>query len=148
MRTDEARRAFEAVLPALLGAIAESVDARATAVRLDNFVRQLPSGVQFFAMLEANPALVPLLGRLLSLSPILADALARTPELFDVMLDPQAFAPLPDSAALIAELQALTRGESYEDILDRTRRWTAERRFQIGAQLIEGHSDPLLAARS
>lgn len=148
LRADEARRAFEMVLPALLGVLAQGVDTRATAIRFDTFVRSLPSGVQFFAMLEANPALVPLLGRLLSLSPPLADALARTPELFDVMLDPQAFAPLPERAQLLAELQALTRGADYEDILDRTRRWTAERRFQIGAQLIEGHCDPLTAAQS
>ncbi|MGL4542413.1 MAG: glutamine-synthetase adenylyltransferase, partial [Polymorphobacter sp.] len=31
---------------------------------------------------------------------------------------------------------------------DRVRSWTGERRFQIGAQLIEGVADPLVAARS
>ncbi len=146
LRTPEARRAFEAVLCNLLDAFAASVDARATSVRFDNFVRQLPAGVQFFALLEANPRLVPLLGRLLGLSPVLADSLARTPDLFDVMLDPEAFAPLPSAAALEAELRALTDGGDYQDILDRTRRWTAERRFQVGAQLIEEHTDPLRAA--
>ncbi len=146
LRTPEARRAFEAVLCKLLDAFSASVDPRVTAARFDSFVRQLPAGVQFFALLEANPRLVPLLGQLLGLSPVLADALARTPDLFDVMLDPEAFAPLPPAATLEADLRALTQGGDYQDILDRTRRWTAERRFQIGAQIIEGHADPLRAA--
>ncbi|MBC7505731.1 MAG: glutamine-synthetase adenylyltransferase, partial [Sandarakinorhabdus sp.] len=37
---------------------------------------------------------------------------------------------------------------AMEDVLDRVRRWTGERRFQLGAQLIEGRTDPLVAARS
>ena len=63
--------------------------------RLDGFFEQLPAGVQFLGFLNANPKLIGLLGRLLGVTPVLADALARTPDLFDVLLDPEAFAPLP-----------------------------------------------------
>ncbi len=149
LRSAPARTAFEAVLPALVAGIAEAADPPTAAARLDGFLAALPQGAQFFALLEANPRLIGLLGHLLGVAPVLADALARDPALFDVMLAPDAFAPLPDAAALAAELASFTAtAQALEDLLDRVRRWTGERRFQLGAQLIEGRTDPLLAARS
>jgi glutamate-ammonia-ligase adenylyltransferase len=149
LRSETARDAFEAVLPALIDGIAEAADPATAAARLDGFLAALPQGAQFFALLEANPRLLGLLGHLLGVAPVLADALARDPALFDVMLAPDAFDPLPGAAALAAELASFTGMASVlEDVLDRVRRWTGERRFQLGAQLIEGRSDPLVAARA
>ena len=148
LRSEAARASFEALLPALCTVLAEAADPAQAAARFDAFLSQLPAGVQFFALLEANPPLVPLLGRLLGRTPVLADALARTPALFDVLLGPDAFAPLPDAPELRAELDRLIAGAAgLEDVLDRVRRWTGERRFQLGAQLIEGHADPLRVGR-
>lgn len=146
LRSPDAQHALEAVLPRLIEALGAQPDPRTAASRLDAFLEQLPAGVQFLGFLDANPRLIGLLARLLGVTPVLADALARTPDLFDVLLDPEAFAPLPDAAALTAELNAFVGAGHLEDRLDRVRRWTAERRFQIGAQLIEGLADPLDAA--
>lgn len=149
LRSETARNAFEAVLPALIASVAEAADPAKAAARLDGFLGALPQGAQFFALLQANPRLVDLLGHLLGVAPVLADALARQPALFDVMLAPDAFAPLPDAAALAAELTSFIGADApLEDALDRVRRWTGERRFQLGAQLVEGRTDPLVAARS
>ena len=149
LRSEAAREAFEAVLPALVAGIAEAADPATAAARLDGFLGALPQGAQFFALLQANPRLIGLLGHLLGVAPVLADALARDPALFDVMLAPDAFEALPDAAALAAELARFTATASaLEDVLDRVRRWTGERRFQLGAQLIEGRTDPLVAARA
>ena len=153
LRSEPARTAFEAVLPALLAGIADAADPGVAAARLDGFLSALPQGAQFFALLQANPALVGLLGHLLGVAPVLADALARDPALFDVMLAPDAFAALPDAAALTAELVAYVGVGSdsaalLEDLLDRVRRWTGERRFQLGAQLVEGRGDPLAVGGS
>jgi glutamate-ammonia-ligase adenylyltransferase len=155
LRSETARAAFEVVLPALLDGVATAADPAAAATRLGAFLAAMPAGAQFFAMLQANPRLIALLGRLLGVTPVLAYALARDPALFDVMLGPDAFAPLPGRAALTAELAAYAgagsgapEGGALEELLDRVRRWTGERRFQLGAQLIEGATDPLLAARS
>jgi len=148
LRSETARAAFERVLPALLEGVAAADDPARTAARLDSFLEQLPPAAQFLTLLEANPRLVALLTHLLGVAPVLADALARTPALFDVMLGPDAVAPLPDAEALQAELQQLVNGaDNFEEKLDRVRRWTSERRFLIGARLTEGHSKPLDAAR-
>ncbi len=149
LRSEAARDAFEAVLPALLAEIAGADDPAMAAARFDSFVAALPAGAQFFALLRANPRLIGLLGRLLGVTPVLADALARDPALFDTLLSHDAFAPFPDGAALVIELQRFAAGANgLEDVLDRVRRWTGERRFQLGAQLIEGVADPLAAART
>jgi glutamate-ammonia-ligase adenylyltransferase len=149
LRSVPARAAFEAVLPALVAGVAGAADPAVAAARLDGFITALPQGAQFFALLEANPRLIGLLSHLLGTAPVLADALARDPALFDVMLSPDAFEPLPGAVALAAELAGfIGPSAALEDVLDRVRRWTGERRFQLGAQLIEGRTDPLAAARS
>ncbi|MFZ4688870.1 MAG: bifunctional [glutamine synthetase] adenylyltransferase/[glutamine synthetase]-adenylyl-L-tyrosine phosphorylase [Polymorphobacter sp.] len=149
LRSEPARQAFEAVLPALVDGIAKAADPPVAASRLDGFLGALPQGAQFFALLQANPRLIALLGHLLGVTPVLADALARDPALFDVMLAPDAFGPLPAGDVLAAELADFTAAaDGLEDLLDKVRRWTGERRFQLGAQLVEGQSDPLRAARS
>jgi len=142
LRADAAKRAFEAVLPDLLRAFAAAADPAHAAARLDTFLVDLPAGVQFFALIEANPKLLPLLGRLLGIAPVLADALARRPALFDALLARDGFDDLPGRAALVGELTAAVGNATSEQRLDRTRLWTADRRFQLGAQLIEGR-DPL-----
>lgn len=148
LRSPAARASFERLLPSLTASLAQAADPATAAARLDAFLSALPAGVQLFALLEANPALVPLLGRLLGVTPLLADALARTPALFDVLLGSDAFGALPDADALATELADQVVGvRDVEIVLDRVRRWTGERRFQLGAQLIEGRADPLRVAR-
>ncbi|MEI6486154.1 MAG: bifunctional [glutamine synthetase] adenylyltransferase/[glutamine synthetase]-adenylyl-L-tyrosine phosphorylase [Sphingomonadales bacterium] len=148
LRTEAARADFEAVLPVLVARLAAAADPATAASRLDGLLSALPAGAQFFALLRANPRLVGLLGNLVGVTPVLAEALARDPALFDVMLSPDAFAPLPPADVLAAELGRLCRGGGLEERLDRVRRWTAEYRFQLGAQLVEGHADALAVARS
>jgi len=149
LKSEAARGDFEIILPALIERLAAAADPREAANRLDGLLGSLPAGAQFMALLRANPRLVILLGNLIGVTPVLAGALARDPALFDVMLAPDAFAPLPDAAALAADLASLCRGaDGVEAHLDRVRHWTAERRFQLGAQLIEGHGDALAVGHS
>lgn len=147
LRAEASRHEFEELLPELLAMLAAAADPAQAAARFDSFLEQLPAGLQFFALLAANPPLVPLLGRLLGVTPVLANALARDPALLDVLLAPDAFAPLPDAAMLRAGLAQFVRGARHLEVtLDRVRNWTGEHRFQIGAQLIEARVDPLVAA--
>ncbi|MDT7934186.1 MAG: glutamine-synthetase adenylyltransferase [Sphingomonadaceae bacterium] len=149
LRSDAARSAYAEIEPALLAALADSADPQGAVARFDRFLGALTAGAGFFALLAANPALVGLLGRLLTATPVMADALARSPYLFDILLDPQTLTVLPSAEALRADLAlraARARGE--EDLLEAVRRGVAERRFLFGAKLLEGLADPLAAARA
>ena len=153
LRSESARADFEAVLPGLIARLAAAADPATAASRLDGLLAALPAGAQFLALLRANPRLVGLLGNLVGVTPVLAEALARDPALFDVMLAPDAFLALTDAEGLTRQLASLCEGAQpgtlgLEDVLDRVRRWTAELRFQLGAQLIEGHADALTVGRS
>ncbi|WP_448578219.1 bifunctional [glutamine synthetase] adenylyltransferase/[glutamine synthetase]-adenylyl-L-tyrosine phosphorylase [Thermaurantiacus sp.] len=145
LRRPEAMAAFETVLPALAKAIGRGPDGRARLLRFDEFVQALPSGVQFWRLLVAHPPLAGLLASILATTPMLADSLARRPELIDVVIDPPP--PLATLGEALAELGRPQPDEPLEPLLDRVRRWTAERRFRIGLDLLEGRRPPLDAAR-
>jgi glutamate-ammonia-ligase adenylyltransferase len=146
LRALEARLAFETVAPALVAEVGSGRHGREGLLRLDRMIAALPSGVQFWRLLAANRPLLDVVARLLTTTPYLSDALAARPDLIDVLLEPAA--PLPDVAAARAELAMLTASLSGEPLLDRVRRWTAERRFQLGVALLDGRVEPLEAGRT
>jgi glutamate-ammonia-ligase adenylyltransferase len=145
LRAPESQRAFETVIPALVQQLGCGPTGRESLLRLDQMISALPSGVQFWRLLAAHPALAKVVGRLLTTTPLLADALAKRPSLLDVLLEPAS--PLPDAGAARAELASLCRGLDGEHLLDRVRIWTAERRFALGVQLIDGSVSPGVASR-
>ena len=68
-----------------------------------------------------------------------ADHLARSPHVFDVLLDPEFFGPLPNLPELKGLLGAqLVQALDYEGKLDAARRFAREQMFRVGAQIIEG----------
>ncbi|WP_448582897.1 bifunctional [glutamate--ammonia ligase]-adenylyl-L-tyrosine phosphorylase/[glutamate--ammonia-ligase] adenylyltransferase [Thermaurantiacus sp.] len=146
LRAPESRAAFETLAPSLVRAVGTGRAGRAGLVRLDQFIGALPSGVQFWRLLLAHPPLAALLARLLTATPLLANALAARPELFDVVIDPPP--PLARIEMAIEELEAYADAgrADLETLLDRTRRWTAERRFRIGVDILEGRREVLEAA--
>jgi glutamate-ammonia-ligase adenylyltransferase len=145
LRAPESQRAFEQVIPQLVQQVGTGRTGREALIRLDQLITALPSGVQFWRLLAAHPALLKVVARLLTTTPLLADALARRPSLLDVLLEPAS--PLPDIAAASAELESVCRGLEGEQLLDRVRIWTAERRFALGVQLIDGTVSPADASR-
>lgn len=145
LRAPEARAAFESVIPGLVLQVGGGRAGREGLLRLEQMIAALPSGVQFWRLLAAHPPLAKVLGRLLTGTPLLADALARRPSLIDVLLEPAP--PLASAAEAEAELRAVARGLAGEPLLDRVRSWTAERRFLLGVQLLDGSCRPLAAAR-
>lgn len=143
LRSSAAREAFEAMLPALLPAIARASHPEHALNRLSDIVERLSSGVNFFRLLEARPDLSLLLAKILAHAPALADQLARRPELFEGLFDASSFS-MPPSAADFAEvLRAAMAGRPYDVALDRARRLVNERRFALGVQLIDRRRDPL-----
>ena len=143
LRSPAAQHAFEAMLPALLQAMAAGTDPDHALNRLSDIVERLSSGVNLFRLLEARPALAELLAKVLAHAPALADQLARRPELFEGLFDASSFAMPPEAEKFADILAEAMRGRPYDDSLDRARRLVNERRFALGVQLIDRRRDPL-----
>ncbi|TPG39002.1 bifunctional [glutamate--ammonia ligase]-adenylyl-L-tyrosine phosphorylase/[glutamate--ammonia-ligase] adenylyltransferase [Sphingomonas koreensis] len=143
LRSPAAQAAFEDALPGLIDALGAAPDANAALARLDTILGRLPSAINFFRLIEAQPALAHLLGDILCHAPPLAAALGRRPELFDGLVDASALDPVGNVAALIGEMRRGALHGDYQGVLDHVRRIVGEKRFALGAQIVAGASDPL-----
>ncbi|MFC0203568.1 bifunctional [glutamine synthetase] adenylyltransferase/[glutamine synthetase]-adenylyl-L-tyrosine phosphorylase [Novosphingobium soli] len=143
LRSDAARNAFAAISPDLLAAFAAAPEPERALARWEQLLDNLPSAINLFNLLEARPALLGLLARILGLAPPLADALARRADLLDPLIDASAF-ELPGAVdRIVAELTRYEVGDDYERKLDAVRRKVGELRFKLGVQLIEGAHDAI-----
>ncbi|MES2445486.1 MAG: bifunctional [glutamine synthetase] adenylyltransferase/[glutamine synthetase]-adenylyl-L-tyrosine phosphorylase [Pseudomonadota bacterium] len=143
LRTAHAREALESVLPGLIAAFAAGPDPSHAIARFDAMLSRLPSAINFFRLLEAQPALARLMTTILCHAPTLADRLASRAQLLDGLIDATALKPVADVPGLIAELRTRERGGDYQWLLDHVRRLVGEKKFALGTQIVAGASDPL-----
>ena len=135
--TSAARERLRALAPQLLRAFGQTDRPDAALRALDGFLHGLPAGLQFFSMLESNPPVMELLARIMGTAPRLADTLARTPRLFDALLDPRFFGSLPSREAIRADLErAMDEAPTYEAKLNASRIVGQEHHFLIGVRLL------------
>ncbi len=146
LRSPAALDALETVLPGLMQAIGSAPDPQATLLRFDKLVAGLPSAINFFHLLAAQPELAKIATRILSLAPTLADALGARVELIEGLIDKRAFEAPATKAELLSEWAPGLSGLDYERLLDRVRDRVGERRFAYGVQLIAGATDPMMIA--
>lgn len=146
LRSAAGRKAFEAVLPALLGAFAEAPDQASALNRFDDLLRQLPSTVNVFRLLQARPALMQTMVDILSHAPVLAESLARRGDLLDGLIDASAFDLVGSVEDIVRRLSREEPGDDYQQRLDAVRVRVGEMRFGLGVQLIEGSHDPVAIA--
>lgn len=146
LRSPAALDALETMLPELVKALGAAPDPQATLTRFDKLVAGLPSAINFFHLLGAQPALARIATRILSLAPTLADALGTRVELIEGLIDQRAFDAPANKEQLAAEWAPGLATLDYERLLDRVRDHVGERRFAYGAQLVAGATDPLVIA--
>ncbi len=146
LRSPAAQAAFEAMLPALLRAIAAGADPNHALNRFGDIVERLSSGVNLFRLLEARPQLAGTFALILAHAPALSEQLSRRPGLFDGLIDESAFAEPADAAATAERLIAAAGKLPLDQALDPLRRLIGERRFALGVQLIAAHRDPIAIA--
>jgi len=146
LRSPAALDALETMLPELVKALGAAPDPQATLTRFDKLVGGLPSAINFFHLLAAQPALARIATRILSLAPTLADALGTRVELIEGLIDQRAFDAPANKEQLAAEWAPGLAALDYERLLDRVRDHVGERRFAYGAQLVAGATDPLTIA--
>jgi glutamate-ammonia-ligase adenylyltransferase len=146
LRSAAALDALEAMLPELVKALGAAPDPQATLTRFDKLVAGLPSAINFFHLLAAQPALARIATRVLALAPTLADALGTRAQLIEGLIDSRAFDAPADKARLLEEWAPGLATLDYERLLDRVRDLVGERRFAYGVQLVAGSTDPLVIA--
>ncbi|MDM7956240.1 bifunctional [glutamine synthetase] adenylyltransferase/[glutamine synthetase]-adenylyl-L-tyrosine phosphorylase [Blastomonas sp.] len=146
LRSAAGRKAFEAVLPALLEAFAEAPDQAGALNRFDDLLRHLPSTVNVFRLLQARPALMQTMVDILSHAPPLAESLARRGDLLDGLIDASAYDLVGSVEEIAKRLSREEPGDDYQQRLDAVRVRVGEMRFALGVQLIEGRHDPVAIA--
>jgi glutamate-ammonia-ligase adenylyltransferase len=137
LRTERGRALLRDMMPAIGAAIARQPDARAAALRLDEFIHRLPAGVQIFSMLHHNPALLQRLADVLGAAPWLADHLAAFPAALEGLAAPEPIDPDP-AGSLEA---ALRDARAVEDALAIASRLVRAEEFAISVAEFFGRID-------
>jgi [glutamine synthetase] adenylyltransferase / [glutamine synthetase]-adenylyl-L-tyrosine phosphorylase len=136
-RSQRAREILTEFVPELLRVFGGTANPDTAILRFDRFLSQLPAGVQLFSLFHANPGLFSLVADIMAEAPLLAESLAHRPALLDAVLTAEFSARLPGADGLADDLGSVLAGaRGFEDTLDLLRRWTRERRFQVGVQLL------------
>ncbi len=142
-RSARGRELLTTLVPPLLQALAATADPNSAFAQFDRFLTRLPSGVQLFSLLLANPQLLKLIADVCGSAPRFAEHLARSPKVLDAILDAgllgERFGRDRLDAALAGQLGA---AKDYETTLDAARRFANEEMFRAGVQVLEGTIPP------
>ena len=123
----------------LLEALGRTASPDQALISFDRFLSNLPSGIQLFSMLKNNPNLLRLVADIMGTAPRLSNFLSRHSRVFDVVLDPEFFGPLPSDDVLKSLIdEMMDKARDYQDILDWTRSIGQEQAFLIGVRLLSG----------
>jgi len=146
MQSERAREILTEFTPALLEAFADTSDPDLALSTFDTFLSEVPSALQLFSMLRANPHLLRLIAQIMGSAPRLARILSRRRRLMDAILDPGYIGARPSED----ELKRLIRREifeagSYEERLNRARVTGQEQAFAIGVRLLSHQLTPAQA---
>jgi [glutamine synthetase] adenylyltransferase / [glutamine synthetase]-adenylyl-L-tyrosine phosphorylase len=139
LKGETAQAHFAELVPLLIDHIARAENPDAAVAIFDRFLGNLHGGARLFSLLRQNPDLVALVARVLGTAPRLADTLALHPDVLDPLIEPAFFGALPGPERLTASLAAsVAEADSFEDLLDRVRRFAQEQAFLIGARVLSG----------
>jgi glutamate-ammonia-ligase adenylyltransferase len=148
LRSDRAQASFRRLRPGLLRSLMGAANPDEALVAFDGFLAGLPSGVQIFALFEANPQLVALIVDVVATAPVLASYLSRNAGVLDAVIGGTFFSDWPGVAGLRHSLdRAMEAVPDYEGKLDAARRWMKEWHFRIGVHHLRGLIDALGAGR-
>ncbi|HBF99125.1 MAG TPA: glutamine-synthetase adenylyltransferase, partial [Alphaproteobacteria bacterium] len=141
-QTRRAQALLDHLTPQILKALGATADPDGALRRVDNFLALLPAGIQVLSLFNANPWLLETLAEIMGTAPTLAETLARNPLLLDAMLSRDFMQEFPQKPALAADLaRALEPAADLEEVLNLSRRWANDRKFQVGVQLLCGLID-------
>ena len=130
LRSVRARELMSDLLYSIFNALAKTKDPDGSFLAFDEFLKELPAGIQLFSLFQSRPALLDLLIELISVAPVLSRELIHHNDLFDAVLNPSFFSGFPDAEDLKKEaLSLLELAEDDEQALDTLRRFVREKKF-------------------
>ena len=139
VRSPRARELLTEVQPLLIEILADTADPDKAFASFDRFLAELPSGVQLFSLLRAQPKLMRLIADIMGSAPRLAGILSRRRRLLDVVLDPRTFGTIPEGADLDRLIASeLIEAKDRQEVLDRLRVIGSEQAFLIGVRVLTG----------
>lgn len=139
VRSARSRERLTEVQPRLVAALSETADPDRAMASFDRFVSELPTGVQLFSLLRANPGLLRLVADIMGTAPRLATILSRRRRLLDAVIDPRTFSTLPSAAELDKVISTeVGMAADVQEALDRARVVGSEQAFLIGVRVLSG----------
>ncbi|MCA1940270.1 MAG: bifunctional [glutamine synthetase] adenylyltransferase/[glutamine synthetase]-adenylyl-L-tyrosine phosphorylase [Caenispirillum bisanense] len=137
VRSTRSKEMLTELVPTLLRALGRTADPDKAFFRFDEFLSRLPAGVQLFSLFYTHPQLLDLVAEIMGDAPRLAEILSRNPGLMDAVLTPGFFDALPDRTELAEELDLrLADARDFEHVLDISRRFANDHKFQVGLQTL------------
>ncbi|PCI46682.1 MAG: bifunctional [glutamate--ammonia ligase]-adenylyl-L-tyrosine phosphorylase/[glutamate--ammonia-ligase] adenylyltransferase [Alphaproteobacteria bacterium] len=148
-RTERARSLLHGFIPEILSSFSRQGNPDTSFKKFDKFLSRLPSGIQLFSFIKAQPWLLELLSEIIGIAPNLADQLAKRPLLLDAVLNNDFFEASFTKEKLADHLEdQLKQAKDFQDILDISRKWASEHKFQIGVQILRNNIDAAKAGRN
>ena len=136
-RTARAREILTEIMPALLKALSLRGDPDQVFLAFDQFLKGLPSGVQLFSMLKANPTLLDLVAQILGQAPRMAEQLKHQPRTLEAVAGADAFKALPTPEELAEDFAiAVPLSASRDEAMDTVRVLVREHHFRVGLRLL------------
>jgi len=140
-RTARARKLLQGLIPEILLNFGKLASPDISFKKFDEFLSRLPSGVQLFSFIKAQPWLLELLAEIIGIAPKLSDQLAKRPLLLDAVLNQDFFETHFTTETLKGHLEGqLEPAKDFQDILDVIRKWTNEHKFQVGVQILRNRT--------
>jgi [glutamine synthetase] adenylyltransferase / [glutamine synthetase]-adenylyl-L-tyrosine phosphorylase len=137
VRSPRARELLTEVQPLLIDELSKTADPHLAFISFDRFLAELPSGVQLFSLLRANPSLLRLIAAIMGSAPRLAGILSRHRRILDAVLDPGFFGSVPSEDELAAIIDREVAGApDLQEALDRARVVGNEQAFLIGVRVL------------
>lgn len=142
VRSAISRERLTDVQPLLIAALADTADPDRAFASFDRFVSELPTGIQLFSLLRANPGLLRLVADIMGSAPRLARILSRRRRLLDAVLDPRTLGTYATQDELDRIIGSdLAGAADMQEVLDRARVIGSEQIFLIGVRVLSGMID-------
>ncbi|MCE2926531.1 MAG: bifunctional [glutamine synthetase] adenylyltransferase/[glutamine synthetase]-adenylyl-L-tyrosine phosphorylase [Rickettsiales bacterium] len=137
-RTKRARELLTELMPVLLKRLAETASPDHAFLKFNDFLTNLPAGVQLFSLFNINPQLLGLVADIMGSAPTLSEYLSKSPNLLDAVLYADFYNELPSRHQLEEQLkQVMPKEDDFEEAMDALTRFRNEKQFQAGVHLLK-----------